>query len=144
MEIHDMPGHLIRRLHQSSTQIFTVEMRAARIDLTPVQFGALAAISANPGLDQAGIATAITYDRATVGGVVERLIRKGLINRTVSERDRRSRELRLTPEGEALYAEALPVVRGMQERLTAGLGEDDRAEFMRLLRLTLRLVEGAS
>ena len=137
MEIYNMPGHLVRRLQQNSTQIFTSEMRSARIDLTPVQFGALAAISERPGLDQAAIATAIAYDRATVGGVVERLIRKGLVDRTVSQRDRRSRELRLTPEGEALYAEALPVVRGIQEQLVAPLGDADRAEFTRLLRLIL-------
>ena len=137
MEIYDMPGHLVRRLQQNSTQIFTAEMRSARIDLTSVQFGALAAISEKPGLDQAAIATAIAYDRATIGGVVERLIRKGLVDRTVSQRDRRSRELHLTPEGEALYAEALPVVRKIQNQLVAPLGDDDRVEFMRLLRRIL-------
>ena len=35
---HGMPGHLIRRLHQLSTQCFANRMRAAGFDVTPVQF----------------------------------------------------------------------------------------------------------
>ena len=39
-----MPGHLIRRLHQQSTQVFQAQMQAAGFDLTSVQFAALDAL----------------------------------------------------------------------------------------------------
>ena len=37
-------GHLIRRLHQHSMQIFQMQTQATGFDLTSVQFGALNAI----------------------------------------------------------------------------------------------------
>ena len=46
MELLDMAGHLIRRLHQQSTQVFVQRTQAAGFDLTPVQFAALDAIPA--------------------------------------------------------------------------------------------------
>jgi hypothetical protein len=53
MNSHDMAGHLIRRLHQQSTQVFAQRTQAAGFDLTPVQFAALDAIQAQPATDQA-------------------------------------------------------------------------------------------
>ncbi len=57
-----LPGHLIRRLHQLSTRVFTEETRAAGFDLTPVQFVALDALRENNGIDQARLAEAIAKE----------------------------------------------------------------------------------
>lgn len=84
MRILTMPGHVIRRLNQMSTQVFARRMQEAGIDITPVQFAALDAIKSFPGSDQAGIAAKIAYDRATIGGVIERLLDKGYVERTSS------------------------------------------------------------
>ncbi|MFA5682853.1 MAG: MarR family transcriptional regulator, partial [Hydrogenophaga sp.] len=65
MDSIDMAGHLIRRLHQQSTQVFVQRTQAAGFDLTSVQFAALDAIHAHPGTDQASVAEMIAYDRAT-------------------------------------------------------------------------------
>ena len=70
-----MAGHLIRRLHQQSTQIFVQRTQAAGLDLTPVQFAALDAIHAHPATDQARRGDDC-YDRATIGGVIDRLERQ--------------------------------------------------------------------
>ena len=96
-----MPGHLIRRLHQLSTQLFAQRIRDAGFDLTPVQFAALDALQGHPGVDQASLAQAIAKDRATIGAVVDRLEQKGLVARIVSSRDKRARELTLTDDGRA-------------------------------------------
>ncbi|MCB2070356.1 MAG: MarR family transcriptional regulator, partial [Ottowia sp.] len=81
MDSLDMAGHLIRRLHQQSTQIFVQRTQAAGFDLTPVQFAALDAIRAYPATDQATVAEMIAYDRATIGGVIDRLEQKGWVRR---------------------------------------------------------------
>lgn len=132
-----MPGHVIRRLNQMSTQVFASHMQQAGIDLTPVQFAALDAIRAHPGLDQAGIASGIAYDRATIGGVIERLLQKGYIARMVSDRDRRARVITLTPEGEEAYLRILPIVTSLQDDILAGLTKDERQVFMGLARKVL-------
>jgi DNA-binding MarR family transcriptional regulator len=134
MDSLDMAGHLIRRLHQQSTLVFVQRTQEAGFDLTPIQFAALDAISNQPGTDQATVAEMIAYDRATIGGVIERLEQKGWVRRVVSERDRRARELSLTPDGQRILKALVPVVRGLQDDILLSLSETDRARFLKLAR----------
>jgi DNA-binding MarR family transcriptional regulator len=135
MDSLDMAGHLIRRLHQQSTQVFVQRTQAAGFDLTAVQFAALDAIKNHPSTDQARVAEMIAYDRATIGGVIDRLEQKGWVTRVVSERDRRAREVSLTREGERVLAALLPVVRELQADILHPLNAADRARFLKLARV---------
>jgi MarR family transcriptional regulator, temperature-dependent positive regulator of motility len=136
----NMPGHLIRRLHQLSTQVFLQRVRAAGFNLTPIQFAALDALRHNPGIDQAGLAQAIAKDRATTGAVADRLEQKGLVTRAVSRRDRRARELALTDEGTEVIAALLPVVERLQQDILPGL---DGAEYRQFVALAAKVAEAA-
>jgi DNA-binding MarR family transcriptional regulator len=127
-----MAGHLIRRLHQQSTQVFQAQTQAAGFDLTSVQFAALDAISQQPGIDQSGLAASIGFDRATIGGVIDRLEGKGLVQRSLSEQDRRARQLQLTPEGLRLLLAVRPVVEALQAEILAPLSRAERASFVAL------------
>lgn len=138
MDSLDMAGHLIRRLHQQSTQVFVQKTQAAGFDLTPVQFAALDAIHAHPSTDQARLAEMIAYDRATIGGVIDRLEQKGWIHRVVSERDRRARELSLTAEGERIWSALLPVVRDLQDEILQPLSRADRVRLLDLVQRVVR------
>lgn len=138
MEAHDMAGHIIRRLQQSSVQFFLARVRDLGIDITPVQFAAMDALRENPGIDQASLAALIAYDRATIGGVIDRLEAKGLVKRAVSGQDRRAREVRMTDEGAKLYEALLPVVREVQEKILERLSRGERARFLSLARKALQ------
>jgi DNA-binding MarR family transcriptional regulator len=129
---HSMPGHLIRRLNQISTSIFQERMQALGTDLTPVQFAVLASLRDNPGVDQATLAGLIAYDRVTIGGVVDRMVGKALIERRVNDRDRRARQLALTPAGQALLDRILPAVSDLQGDILSGLDAAERAQFVAL------------
>jgi MarR family transcriptional regulator, temperature-dependent positive regulator of motility len=132
MDRIEMAGHLIRRLQQQSTQVFQARMQTAGFDLTSVQFAALDAIALQPGIDQATLAATIGFDRATIGGVIERLESKALLQRTVSESDRRARLLTLTAEGQRVLAECRPVVENLQAEILAPLSVKERAAFVAL------------
>ncbi|SFB73012.1 MarR family winged helix-turn-helix transcriptional regulator [Tropicimonas isoalkanivorans] len=134
MEAQNMAGHAIRRLHQISTHVFTKRMQEAGFDLTPVQFAAMDAIVAQPGIDQAGVAAGIAYDRATIGGVIDRLEHKGFVERRVSQHDRRAREVRPTEKGLQAFDQILPIVRSIQVDMLEGLDEAERATFLELAR----------
>ncbi|WP_372884059.1 MarR family winged helix-turn-helix transcriptional regulator [Shimia sp.] len=138
MAVTRMAGHLIRRLHQASTQVFATHMQQQGLDLTPVQFAALDAIRATPGADQAGIAARIAYDRATIGGVIDRLEKKGLVMRTVSARDKRAREVSLSGEGQLLMSRLYPVVEALQADILHGLSEAEKQQFLALASKALR------
>lgn len=132
MEARRMPGHLIRRLHQVSTQVFTRHIQEAGFDFTPVQFAAMDAVTSTPGIDQAGIAADIAYDRATIGGVINRLEQKGLVTRNVSTADRRAREVWPTDKGAKAFAACFPVVERAQRDILPGLTDAERAQFLEL------------
>jgi MarR family transcriptional regulator, temperature-dependent positive regulator of motility len=134
MSIQDMAGHLIRRLHQQSTQLFVLRTQAAGFDLTPVQYAALEAIYENPGIDQARVAEMIGYDRATIGGVIERLEKKDWIRRVVSEQDRRARQLSTTPKGNKIRAALEPIVQDLQRDILQPLTDDEQKRFINLAR----------
>ncbi len=135
-----MAGHLIRRLHQTSTQVFAKRIQEAGFDITSVQFAAMDAIIAEPGIDQASIATKIAYDRATIGGVIDRLEQKGYVERSVSKRDRRAREVRPTKNGLKVYNEIVPIVTQLQGDILLGLNEAERATFLHLAQKVIGLV----
>ena len=132
-ELYGMPGHLIRRLHQASQAIFDAEVAAASIDLTSVQFAALTMIAANPGIDQARLAAAIAFDRATTGGVIDRLEAKGFVRREIVKTDRRARRLHLEPAGETTLQAAKPIVRHAQTLMLKSLSDNEQATLLRLL-----------
>lgn len=139
MDRIDMAGHLIRRLHQQSTQVFQAQTQAAGFDLTSVQFAALDAIAHEPGIDQARLAATISFDRATIGGVIDRLEHKGLVQRVISAQDRRARQLHLTPEGGRLLDTIRPLVEALQDEILAPLSEAERAVFRTLAHKALGL-----
>ena len=144
MQVLGMAGHLIRRLNQQSTQLFVQRTTAAGFDVTPVQFSAMDAIHAQPGVDQSEVAEKIGYDRATIGGVIDRLEKKGWVQRVVSARDRRSRELRLTTEGALMREQLLPIVGALQADILQPLSTAEQSFFMHLARRALGLQEDPS
>ncbi len=75
-----LPGHLIRRVHQVSTAYFAEECGG---DLTAVQYAALVAIGAHPGIDATRLSEIIYFDRSTIGDVLDRMEGKGWILRRV-------------------------------------------------------------
>ena len=134
MAVLKMAGHLIRRLHQQSTHLFAQRTQAAGFDLTPVQYAAMDAIHAHPGTDQSRVAELIGYDRATIGGVIDRLEKKGWVTRIVSERDRRARELSLTDEGHRIRMALDPIVLDLQKDILQPLSDAEQAFFIHLTR----------
>ena len=128
----DMAGHLIRRLHQISSHTFQKRMEDAGYDLTPVQFATMQALQQNPGIEQAQVAAMIAYDRATIGGVIDRLEKKGYVSRHVSPRDRRAREVSLTEKGHRIVKEIYPVVEKLQMEILDGLTKSERQQFLSL------------
>lgn len=133
----EMPGHLIRRLNQKSTSVFQEHVRHAGYDVTSVQFATLATLEKHPGLDQASLAKQIAYDRATIGGVIKRLVQKDLIQRLPHEEDRRAYQLWLSPNGKTLLADLQPLVDELQNDILCDLTAVEKTKFLKLLKKAL-------
>jgi DNA-binding MarR family transcriptional regulator len=130
------PGHFIRRLQQIAVGIFLEE--AAGTGITPVQFAALVAVREHPGIDQRTLAARIAFDTSTIGGVVDRLERDGLMQRQTSPTDRRARVLNLTDAGHKAVDALVPAVQRTQQRILAPIPKARRREFYDLLRMAVQ------
>lgn len=126
-------GHLIRRLHQKSTAVFSDAMATLGHDITPMQFSALNALVHHDGIDQARLAEHVAVDRATLGGIVDRLEKKGLIERRVAPNDRRARILSLTVAGRALFEALEPEVIALQGHIAGDLTAEDQEQLRVLI-----------
>jgi DNA-binding MarR family transcriptional regulator len=131
LPLYQMPGHLIRRAHQVSTALFAEE--CAAFGLTSVQYAALMALRANPGVDATRLSTLIAFDRSTIGDVLDRLETKGWVLRGPSPTDRRVKLLSLTAAGEAMLDQVADAVERVQQRLLEPLAPADREVIVRLL-----------
>ena len=134
LKISDMyaqPGYLIRRAHQAATAAFSAA--TADLDLTPVQFSALLAIKDNPDIDATRVSEMISFDRTTIGHVLERLERKKLIARKSGVHDKRTKLIRLTSKGQAVIREVSSRVDGIAEHILQPFSAGDRALLLRLL-----------
>jgi DNA-binding MarR family transcriptional regulator len=130
---NDKPGHLARRFQQIAVAVFHAAVEEAGYDLTPVQYAALTTVGMQPGIDQATLAGLIAYDRATITGVVDRLVQKGLVVRQASK-DRRAHALQITDEGRRTLEGIEPAVEAAQRIMLCGLTRNEAVTFMRLLR----------
>jgi MarR family transcriptional regulator, temperature-dependent positive regulator of motility len=138
LDLYQLPGHLIRRMHQMGVALFDSYTKESGYDLTPVQFAALRVVAAYPGLDQASLANEVAYDRVTTGGVVDRLEQKGFLRRDVNKADRRARMLNLTIKGETLLREITPIIKQIEADLLIGLTSSEGETLLRLLNKNLR------
>jgi len=137
-DLYSRPGFLLRRGHQIAVGIFVQE--CAAVGLTPPQHGVLVVVDNAPGLDQAGIARALGFDRATTGALIQGLERRGLLRREDSASDLRRKALAMTPRGRSMLRRARSAVRRTSDRLLAPLAPAERRRFVQLLeRLTAAL-----
>lgn len=92
---------------------------------------------------QAELVAALNLDHSTVARMASRLEAQGVVRRGPSVRDRRAVVVSLTDHGRALGADVRRIWAELEAHTVRGLGEVDRAELLRLLRLATAAVTGA-
>lgn len=125
LEIEKSVGFLLAKAYQRGCAIFKEEFEA--YDLTPQQFGLLGFLWQQDGLTQAELSARSQIDRTTMGGLIDRLQKEGLVVRGIHPEDRRAYRICLTEKGKALQDELTPLAVAAQARMIAKLtpGEVD-------------------
>jgi DNA-binding MarR family transcriptional regulator len=98
----------------------------------PADTTALLLIKERPGCDQTELGHALAGNRSVGMKVATRLEARGLLTRRQG-RDRRSKGLYITPQGEAALADLLAVHAQAEARLTAGLSAAEHVMLLWLL-----------
>lgn len=123
-------GFLLRRAQRIHTALWHDAFKGT---LTGPQYSCLLAIARWPESDQQTVGQIVGLDKATTGGIVGRIVQRGLVQRGIDPADQRRHVLMLTPGGRAAmtgFAErGLLVHRALVELLPPGV----EAEFIELL-----------
>ena len=141
-DVYTKPGYLFRRMQQIAISIFMEECKA--FDVTPVQYAALVAIRAYPGIDATRLSATIAFDRSTLGSVIERLEAKRYVDRKPAPYDKRIKLLYLTKAGAGLLRNILPSVDRAQTRMLRPLSGANRKTLIDLMMELVNLNNGAS
>jgi DNA-binding MarR family transcriptional regulator len=131
-KVEDHVGFLLRRAHQRHVALFTAWM--AETDLTPTQFTALLKTVQLGRITQNHLGRLAAMDPATIQGVVQRLVARGLIRRGRDPMDRRTAVLEPTEAGVALIGRVVPCAQQAHEAALAPLSPQERTRVLALLR----------
>ena len=140
-DLMSAPGHLLRRNHQRSYELFTQRVGDT---LTRQQFALLVALSQRPGASQNDLVGVTGMDKSTLKEMLGRMVTRGWVERQRDPSDSRAWTMRITADGRALIDDLAPKVAAAQRDILAPLPEADRPFFMRCLRVLLGLEDGSA
>lgn len=133
-DLHQAPGHLLRRCHSRARAIFD-ELIGRRTGLSKQQVALMIAIAHSPAATHAQLSEETGFDRNTLADTLDRLIAKGLAVRQRSQVDARAYDIQLTPEGLAQLEDLIPLSFEVQAKIIEPLPQELRAQFMDCLRI---------
>jgi DNA-binding MarR family transcriptional regulator len=124
-------GYMLRRAQLAVFADFGETF--VQLNLRPGQFAALTVIDRNHGMAQSEICAALGIQRSNFVAVIHDLERRGLVRRTSSAADRRSKTLELTLAGRRVLERAAGLQRIHEARVARRLGPGGREQLLRLL-----------
>ncbi|MFK3888332.1 MarR family winged helix-turn-helix transcriptional regulator [Sphingomonas sp. NPDC079357] len=106
----------------------------ALFGLTVPEWRLVTLIAEYAPVTQAQLGERSRMDKVTVSRAAIALTERGLLTRTPNATDRRSHHLRLSPEGEALYAQVAPQAVALERRIFGRFDAEELAQFTDMLR----------
>lgn len=129
--LDELLGYSLRR---AQVAMFLAFHQATRgLEITPPRFTALVVVGANPGISQSTLGDVLGIARSGAMMLVDWMVRRGLVTRERSPRDRRAWGLRLTRAGEQMVQKMKRSVSAHDRKRAAALTVEEREELLRLL-----------
>lgn len=104
------------------------------------QWRVLAAIAEVPGRTSAEVVAITPMDKGIVSRATKALLARGSVRREASQTDGRLSHLHLTPSGEQLYNEIMPLVQEVTELASAELSAERQAQLCRELAALIEVI----
>lgn len=130
-------GFLIFRADLKLKNAFLRKMR--EFELTPDHWMILNRLCEKDGINQTELAEKTYKDPASLTRILNRMVKKGWVNRQPSTDDRRSFLIHITDQGKLIQREAAPKDLELLSELTSHMTEE---EMYLLRKLVKKLVDG--
>ncbi|WP_342620927.1 MarR family transcriptional regulator [Rhodoferax sp. GW822-FHT02A01] len=132
--VHEINNRLFFRLFQVANTLHTKGTQAIEeFGVTTQQWSVLGALSrpqAEEGMSINDLSRLLLVSRQNLTGVLSRLERDGLIERATNEEDRRSRKVKLSKQGQALWLKLQDPIHQFYDKALKDLSFDDRLAFI--------------
>lgn len=129
--LEDQIGFVLRKASQRHAAIF---MRGMVEDLTPTQWAALVKAAERGPISQNQLGRDTAMDVATIKGVVDRLVKRGLVETCADPQDARRNLISVTAQGRATLAAGVPAARAITAETLSELTSAERLMLLELLR----------
>lgn len=132
--IHEINNRLFFRLFQVANTLHTKGTQAIEeFGVTTQQWSVLGALSrpqASEGMSIGDLSRYLLVSRQNLTGLLSRLERDGLVERVICEDDRRSRKVKLSTQGLALWLKLQDPIHHFYDEALKDLSFDDRLAFI--------------
>jgi DNA-binding MarR family transcriptional regulator len=135
IEVAEFAGQLFFRLWRVS-HARTAEALES-VGLTPPLFALLNVLGARKGAIQQEIGRAMGIDPSTMVSLIDQLETAGLARRRTHPRDRRAREVAITPKGRRTLERGRGLAARVEDDVLRGLSATERRQLLTLLRRAL-------
>jgi DNA-binding MarR family transcriptional regulator len=132
VEIAEFAGQLFFRLWRASHTRVAEALKS--LGLTPALFGVLNLLGAREGAIQQELGSVMGIDPSTMVSLIDELEGAGLAKRRPHPKDRRARQVSITPKGRRLLQRARKVAFEAEDEVLGGLSAAERGELLSLLR----------
>lgn len=126
-------GFLLGSTHRRISNGFARALKP--YDITPEQWSVLLMICDMSGINQKEVAAAAAKDQPTTARIVELLLKKGFIRKSMNPGDRRAYQLYATEEGRSLIHNTLSLEQQTIDVAVAGLNPGQLEELRSMLEL---------
>lgn len=131
--LEDQVGYVLRRVTQRHLAIFSEVIPA----VTTTQFAVMARLAEGGAQSQNQLGRAAAMDGATIKGVVDRLVRQGLVTTAPDAADRRRLTVALTEDGQQFFEAQIAAALTVSDKTLEPLSKAEQAQLLALLaRLT--------
>jgi MarR family transcriptional regulator, transcriptional regulator for hemolysin len=105
-----------------------------QFELTPEQFSLIAELDKQDDITQKELADITEREQTTVTKIVDKLVKKGLVNRRHDSHDRRAIRLLITDAGRQLVSEIIPKIDEIETNAYQGFHQEDIKTLHTLIR----------
>lgn len=132
MKLQSCINYLLTTAQHEVFQTFS--SRLAQFNITPGQYGVLGCLWENGSCTPKEIAQILHLENSTISGVLDRMQKRGLIDRVVDPNDRRSVQVVTTEEGAAMRDDVLRLIDELNMEILSGFTPEQRAMLLDSLR----------
>ncbi|WP_298018953.1 MarR family winged helix-turn-helix transcriptional regulator [uncultured Dysosmobacter sp.] len=133
MELNECINFQLNNVHNAVFSYFKTML--APYDVTPIQYALLKCLWTEDMQPPTQIAQTLQLDTSTVSGHLDRLEKKGLIERVYNAQDRRSIHVHLLESGAALQRPIEDTILKANQEITTGIIPEDLAVFKKQLKI---------